>query len=411
MAKPPHFVKASLLILCFGAFLNWMSYGLVYPIFAVSIFHPHSLFLGLASDAARGFWLGILLAACPLAQFFSSPTIGELSDRKGRKPVLQITTLIIALGALLSAFGIWQTSLFFLIIGRIVTGIGAGNIAVISSAVADMSSPGKKAKNFALIAMANGIGFAVGPFLGGKLSVYGFEVPFIFALCATLLNFIFIYSFFSETLIEKKHSCTRVVSRLHHIWKTTFADKFRVIFLAFFVFCFGWSFYWEFIPVTWIKSYGLDVAQVGNFYALGSAVYVISSGALIRPIVNKFKALSILFIALAALGLFLLLLFHARIEWYWVNIAVQQFLVALIFPVGTAIVSDLTIKSQQGETLGVFLSLQSFAFAVTPFMGGFLLNLSYDSPYLIGGVSMFIACLILLVGYKKKLFGNYTRST
>jgi MFS family permease len=79
-------------------------------------------------------------------------------------------------------------------------------------------------------------------------------------------------------------------------------------------------------------------------------------------------------------------------------------LIALIFPVGTAIVSDLTAKNQQGETLGVFLSMQSFAFAATPFLGGALLNLSYDSPYLIGGASMFVACFILLVGYKKKLF-------
>lgn len=159
--------------------------------------------------------------------------------------------------------------------------------------------------------------------------------------------------------------------------------------------------------MTWIKSYGLDVSQIGNFYAFGSIVYVLSSGLLIRPIVNKFKALPVLFIALASLGLFLLLLFKAKIEWYWFSIGIQQFLIALIFPIGTAIVSNLTSKNEQGETLGVFQSLQAFAFAATPFLGGALLDLSYSSPFLIGGVSMFVACLILLLGYKKKLFSKF----
>jgi len=380
-----------------------MSYGLIYPIFAASIFYQHSIFLDISSEVLRGFWLGVLLAACPLAQFFSSPAIGEISDRRGRKPVLQITTLTIAIGAVLCVFGILGKSLFLMILGRVVTGIGAGNIAVINSAAADMSSSLAKAKNFALIAMSNGIGFAIGPFLGGKLAVYGFEIPFIFSVVATIANFVLISFFFSETLLKKKYGDTKLGSRFHHLWRTSLAPKFRIIFPAFFLFCFGWSFYWEFIPVTWIKNYGLDVAQIGNFYAFGSVIYVLSSGLLIRPIINKFKGLLILFISVTILGLFLLILYNASIELYWLNIAVQQFLVALIFPVATAIVSDLATKNQQGETLGVFQSLQAFAFAITPFMGGALLDLSYDSPYIIGAISMFLSCLILLFGYKKRL--------
>lgn len=372
----------------------------MYPIFAASIFHPHSIFLGVSSNVIRGFWLGVLLSACPIAQFCSSPWIGELSDRKGRKPVMQITTMIIALGALFSAFGVWLGSLFLLILGRIVTGIGAGNMAVINSSVADMSLAHAKTKNFALITMANGLGFAVGPFLGGKLSAYGFEMPFLFALFATVLCFILICFFYSETLV-KKVKRSNFFPRFKHLWKTLLDQKFRIIFPAFFLFCFGWSFYWEFIPVTWIKNYGLDISQIGNFYAFGSIIYVLSSGVLIRPIVNRFKSFPVLFIALAALGIFLLLLYHASIGMYWFNIGIQQFLIALIFPVGTAIVSNLTSKNQQGETLGIFMSLQSFAFAATPFMGGSLLSLSYDSPYIIGGISMFLSCLVLFIGFIK----------
>jgi DHA1 family tetracycline resistance protein-like MFS transporter len=398
--------KISFFVLCFGAFLNWMSYGLVYPIFAMSIYHHDPVFLDLPLNTLQGFWLGILLAACPLAQFFSAPSIGAFSDRKGRKPVLQITTLLIAIGALLSAIGIWERSYFTLIFGRLVTGVGAGDVGVINASVADFSPPSVKAKNFALIAMANGIGFSVGPFLGGKLAAFGFHVPFLFALAMTIANFGLISFFFSETIVRKKKDHSSLLSRFHNLWKTTVSPRFRIIFLAFFAFCFGWSFYWEFIPVTWIKNYGLYVSQIGNFYAFGSLIYVLSNGILIRPILNRFKSLPILFFALAFLGSLLFLLLHAKVDWYWPDIAMQQFLIALIFPVGIAIVSDLTPASRQGEILGAFQSLQAFAFAATPLLGGPLLNLSYNTPLLIGSISMFLACLILFIGYRKRMFSR-----
>ncbi len=393
-----------LLVLGLAAFLNWMNYGLVYPIFATSIFHENAIFLGDSSNVVRGFWLGVVLAACPIAQFLSSSPLGQFSDRTGRKPLMQGTTLLIFIGALISAFGVYAISLSFLILGRIVTGIGAGNVGVINSAVADFSSKSQKTKNYGLIAMANGIGFAIGPFVGGKLSVYGYEIPFILAALFTLLNFFLITFFLPETLKEKETGHKTIAVRLRHLWGAVIDDKFRVIFSAFFVFCFGWSFYWEFIPVTWIKNYNQDASGIGNFYAFGSLIYIISSGLLIRPIVKKFKALPILFFALIALGLFLSFLIHARLEAYWPNIVIQQFLIALIFPVGTTVVSNLASPSSQGETLGVFQALQAFAFAITPFLGGVLLHFTYFIPLMLGGASMFLACLILLAGYKKAVF-------
>jgi DHA1 family tetracycline resistance protein-like MFS transporter len=90
-----------------------MSFGLVYPLFAVSIFQQDSIFLPLAPTALRGFWLGVLLAASPLAQFFSSPAVGVFSDRMGRKPILQITFLLILLGYLIAALGVWKIRIFY----------------------------------------------------------------------------------------------------------------------------------------------------------------------------------------------------------------------------------------------------------------------------------------------------------
>jgi len=136
--------------------------------------------------------------------------------------------------------------------------------------------------------------------------------------------------------------------------------------------------------------------MIGNFYAYGSFIYVLSSGLLIQPILKKFNGISILFWALFLLSCVLLLLLpQVRIETYWISIAAQQFLIALIFPVGTALVSNFVGKGRQGKILGTFQSLQSLAFAITPFFGGVLLDLNYNIPIILGGGAMFLACLVL----------------
>ncbi|MES2122433.1 MAG: MFS transporter [Chlamydiota bacterium] len=398
-ASPSH-PKISFLILCSTAFIVWISYGIVYPLFAAAIFQKEALFFSLFTSM-QGFWLGVLISASPLAQFFSAPLIGLLSDRMGRKPMLQITTAMIMAGYFISALGFGKQSFFLLILGRVVTGIGAGNIAVINSAVADLSAPTAKAKNFGLIAMTNGLGFAVGPLIGGKLAFLGFDFPFIIAGIFTLINLIFIIFLLDETHLKKTGS-THTSLRLYQHVKVTFFQKNRHFFLAFFLFCFGWSFYWEFIPVTWIREYSLGVSQIGDFYAYGSLFYVLSSGLLIRPVIKRLSAFKILFFAWAALGIFLLLLVGAWIGLYWIFIPIQQFLIALIFPVGTAVVSNLVSEHQQGETLGAFQSLQAFAFAVTPCLGGILLDFMHNTPLIVSALAMLLSSWIFYRGHKSR---------
>ncbi len=400
-----HQTKVSFILLCYTAFLDWMSYGLVYPIFAAMIFEPDQHLFAFGSSISKGMWLGILVSASPLAQFFSSPFVGRFSDRLGRKPILQGSSLTMALGYLLSACGVWQRNLCFLILGRVITGIGASNISIINSAMSDISHPSEKSKRYALLAMYSGLGFSVGPLLGGKLSLWGFEIPFIGAGLFTLFNLILITFLFTETRPGSKNKLAHQPPGFHSFLNQDFLSKFRVLFPAFFVFCLGWGFFWEFIPVTWILEQGLNVAGIGHFYAYGSAFYVLSSGLLIRPIVKKFPPLPILFFSLLALGgVFFILLMYTWVGMYWICIPIQQFLIALVFPVGTAIVSNLTAEHKQGEMLGAFQSLQSFAFAVIPFLGGMLLNLNVNAPLIVGCIAMVLASLILLGGHGKKLF-------
>lgn len=395
-----------LFILLLTVFLDWMSIGLVYPMFSSMIFHEGSEFFSAeASNVVRGTWLGVLLAAGPLAQFLSSPIVGTLSDQKGRKPLLTYGLLIMIGGYALCTMGVWAESLLFLLIGRLIVGVGTGNAAVVYAGIADLSKTEEKAKNFGLASMAGGLGFTVGPFFGGTLSRWGFATPFLFAIVFSLINVLLIIFWLGETHHIRKQVKLSLTLGLKNLKKAFQVPNLRALFLSFFFFCVAWSFYWEFIPVTWIQEYGLNPAQVGNFYAYGAAFYALSAGLLIRPILGKFKPLPIMFIALALLGFIIFpLLLHTNVGVFWLYIPIQQFLTALVFPTGATIVSNSVDENSQGEIMGILQSVDSFAFASSPLLAGIFVGFSTHTPVIIAGTFMFLASLVLLGSYRKKLF-------
>jgi DHA1 family tetracycline resistance protein-like MFS transporter len=395
-----------LFILLLTIFLDWMSIGLVYPMFSSMIFHPGAHFFPIeTSDVVRGTWLGILLAAGPLAQFFSSPIVGALSDQKGRKPLLIKTLLIIIVGYLLCALGVFSESLLLLLVGRVIVGVGTGNAAVVFAAIADISRPEEKAKQFGLAGMASGIGFTVGPFLGGALSSWSFATPFLFSIVFSLINLTLLIFWFAETHHVRRNVQLSLSLGLKNIKKAFQIPALRALFLTFFFFCAGWSFYWEFIPVTWIQEYHLNPSQVGNFYAYGAAFYAVSSGLLIRPIVSRFKPLPVLFIALILLIVAIVpLLFFSNVALFWWYIPIQQFLASLVFPTGTTIISNSVGEDSQGEIMGILQSVDSFAFASSPLIAGAFVGLSFQAPIVVSGAFMLLACLVLLCSYRRKLF-------
>ncbi len=406
MLRKPAGNRFSFFILLLTNFLDWMSIGLVYPMFSSLIFHQGAYFFPIeTSDVVRGTWLGILLASGPLAQFLSAPIVGALSDQNGRKPLLKNTLLIIIAGYLLCAFGVWAESLLLLLVGRLIVGVGTGNAAVVYAAIADISKPEEKAKHFGLASMSSGVGFTLGPFLGGTLSSWGFATPFLFSSVFSLINLILLIFWFAETHHVKRKVALGLMLGLKNLSKAFRIPTLRVLFLCFFFFCVGWSFYWEFIPVTCIQEYHLTPSQVGDFYAYGAAFYAVSSGLLIRPIVSRFKPLPVLFVALILLALSIFpLLFHSNVDVFWGYIPIQQFLIALIFPTGTTIISNSVKEDSQGEIMGVLQSVDSFAFASSPLFAGAFVGLSAQVPIIASGAFMLLASLILLSSYRKNLF-------
>lgn len=390
----------SLSIVFLIAFIDWMGVGLVYPMFSSMFFHGEaSLLLPESSDMVKGFWLGLLLAMMPLAQFMSSPILGAISDQKGRKPVLVATLIMTLLGYLLSVAAIGSKGLFLLLAGRLIIGIASGNAAVANSVLADLSLPDEKAKYYGLLHMSVGIGFTIGPFLGGKLSEISFLTPFLFAAALTFINLLLLIFLFSETHRKKSKHFVFSLNGLEQILRF---KNLRYLLLAVFIFRFGWAFYWEFIPVTWLEEYHFSPSQIGNLYAYSAGFYALSCGLLIRPIVSWLKPLYILFIALILTGCCILFSLCLQPEWIYAYLPFQQYLTAFLFPTTTTIISNWVSEENQGEAMGMYQSIESLAFGLSPLLSGCLIGLNHKMPIVVGGVFMLISALILRISCFKE---------
>lgn len=397
--------KLSLFILLFVAFIDWMGIGLVYPMFSSMLFSRDiQLLAPEASDAVRGFWLGILLALMPIAQFFSSPILGTLSDQKGRRPLLKIALIFGVAGYVVAMAAVWMESLILLLLSRVILGISAGSGAVVSAALADLSQSEEKAKNFALLSMAAGMGFTIGPFIGGQLSESSYAMPFLFSGVLTFLNFLLLIYFLKESHFNRRAVPLSMSQGLSNLKKAFTLPSLRVIFLSVFCFSFGWTYFWEFIPVTWIEAYAFSAADIGKVFAYAAAMYALSCGLLIRPIVKRVRPQFVLFYALIALGFYIfVLLAHPHQNYLWGYLPLQQFLIALLFPTASAMISNCVQDDAQGEMMGVLHSVQSGAFALSPLLSGAFVGLNTDMPIIVGGSAMLLAAGVLFTGISKEL--------
>lgn len=402
--------SVALLLVSLVGFIDVMGVGLVYPMFASMLYQGDCHILPeQVSDSMRGVCLGILLAMMPLTQFFSAPILGALSDIKGRKRIILPSLLASIFGYSLAMLAVNIESFFLLLLSRVFVGISAGSAAVVSASVADLSSNEDKAKNFGLFNMACGLGFTAGPFIGGVLSgvvIYGlsgYSLPFAVAGTVTLINWILVLAFYDDIYTPKVANSLNLSLGVRNIVKGFKIPGLKTLLFCVFSACVGWSFYWEFAPVTWIATYQFSTAEIGNFYAYGAFVYALSCGVLIRPIVNRFSNQMVLVFALLLCGLSIgSMWFYTSQIWLWVCIPIQQFAIALFWPTSAALVSNSVGEDMQGEIMGIFQSVDSLAFALSPLVAGSLLGISHLMPIYVGMLCMFIAASTLTAYVQEK---------
>jgi DHA1 family tetracycline resistance protein-like MFS transporter len=175
--------QAALVFIFITVLLDMLALGMIIPVL------PQLVVGFLGGDTARGAEIyGIFGTVWALMQFLFSPVLGALSDRFGRRPVILLSNLGMGLDYIVMA---WAPSLGWLFLGRIISGITASSISTAYAYIADVTPPEKRAGSFGVLGAAFGVGFVLGPAIGGLLGEYGPRLPFWFAAAFSLANFLY----------------------------------------------------------------------------------------------------------------------------------------------------------------------------------------------------------------------------
>ncbi|GAB3222457.1 tetracycline resistance MFS efflux pump [Hymenobacter seoulensis] len=391
--------KAALGFIFLTLLLDVIGIGIIVPVIPALIRH---LTGGTISDAARvGGWLVFAFA---VMQFLFSPVMGNLSDRFGRRPVLLLSLLGFGLDYILVAFA---PNIGWLFAGRLIAGVMGASFTTASAYIADISAPEERAQNFGMIGAAFGLGFIIGPALGGVLGKFGHQVPFLAAAAITLLNVVYGYFVLPESLpVEKRRpfdwkrasplGSLKMLRRYPVI--TGLVASMLLIYVAAHATQSTWSYYV-------IEKFKWDEAWIG--YSLGALGLLVAlvQGILIRRINPLLGPKRSVFLGMTLYAVGFLLFAFASKGWMMFVFLVPYCLGGIAGPALQGIISGQVPPTEQGELQGALTSLMSVTSIIGPPL---MTNLfSYytspgapiyfpGAPFILGAVLILVSLLLLV---------------
>ena len=378
--------------------------GLIIPVIPKLI---SELIHGDISEAAK--YGGWLIFAYSLTQFVFSPVIGNLSDKFGRRPIILISLFGFSIDYLFLAFA---PSITWLFVGRIIAGITGASITTAAAYIADMSTPENRAKNFGLIGAAFGLGFIIGPLIGGFLGQYGARVPFYAAAILCMINFLYGYFILPESLsIENRREFNwkkaNPIGAILNLKKyPTLIGLIAAIFITYtasHAVQSNWT-YFTIYKFSWSeKMVGISLGVVG---LLVGAV----QGGLVRitnPILGNKKSI-IIGMSLYCVGMFLFA--TATQSWMMFVFLVPYCLGGISGPALQAVISEQVGASEQGEIQGTLTSIMSASSIIgPPLMSSIFYYFTHKNapfqfagaPFVLGGLLNLIALFIAIKSLRK----------
>ncbi len=358
------------------------------------------------STGAQYLIAGLVTALFGLMQFIASPILGELSDVYGRKKLLTLGVAVLAASQMLFGFGIGVASLTILLVSRAVAGLAGANFSIAQAAIADVSKPEDRAKNFGLIGAAFGLGFILGPVLGGWIvhATGSAASPFWFAGILGLFNVVFISLFLPET----HHN--RSAAAHFHIFKgiqnivVAFRDKqANALYFASFLYMSGFAFFTTFSGILSVQKFGFTSAMLGTYFGAVGVWIVITQVFILRTLTKKYSERTILRTTLLILASSIAIYpFLPTVVWLYLLIpflAVPQGL--SIANIG-ALISKSVSPEKQGAALGINGSLIALSQGIIPIIAGIGSGLvGLQAPFVVGGFCVLFAWSILFF-FKRK---------
>lgn len=356
--------------------------------------------------ATYGGWLGFAYA---FTQFIFSPIVGNLSDQYGRRPILLISLLGFALDYLLLAVA---PSIGWLFAGRIIAGLTGASISTASAYIADVSTDETRTKNFGLIGAAFGLGFIIGPVLGGLLGHYGARIPFYVASVLCLLNFLYGYFILPESLDKNKRRPfdwrqANPIGSLKFLAKHPKISSLVIALILVYIGLQAVQSNWHFFTMyqfNWSERLvGLSLGVLGLLLGL-------VQGVLIRWTAPKLGEQKSIYFGLIFYALGLLLFSFASEGWMMLVFLIPYSLGGICGPSLQSMISKSISSNQQGELQGALTSLVSATSIIgPPIMTHLFYYFTHDeapfkfsgAPFLLASVLMIISAIIIYYTSKK----------
>jgi DHA1 family tetracycline resistance protein-like MFS transporter len=360
--------RSPLLVIFITVFIDLVGFGIVIPVLP---YYAEGTKFG-----ATPTQVGLLFASYSVMQLVFSPVLGRLSDKYGRRPILLLSLLGTAIGFLVLGFA---TTLWMLFVGRIIDGISGGNISTAQAYIADVTTKENRAKGMGLIGAAFGLGFVFGPAIGGILSRWGINVPFLFAGGLAFLNVILLYFTLPET-VTPDHPA-RASAASGRGWRQLIAalrePRLGYVLAIYFLGIVAFSIMTATFSLFMMFRLGYDAFHNGGVFAFVGIISAFVQGGLIGKLVKRFGepllviigallfSLSLVAIPFVtpASGLAALLALGAAT-------AIGQ---ALSAPSLSSLASKTASAGEQGGVLGVMQSVASLARAVGPSLAAVLI--------------------------------------
>jgi len=407
--------KPSLLVVFLTVFIDLIGFGIVVPL--VPIYSRHY--------GAGGFVIGAIIASFSAMQFLFAPVLGRWSDHIGRRPVMLVSTAGAALSYVLFAIGSGfenhAAALWALLISRVFAGICGANITVAQAYIADITPPEHRSKRMALIGVAFGLGFILGPAISGlALKFFGVTGPGWAAAALCAANFLLAFSILAESLQPASgHASNR--PRLQQWGHTLAQPKIGMLILIFFLATFAFSCFETTLPLLVNDNFNLGITvdetkpamTVVSVFVFCGVIAVFIQGGVIGRLVKLFGEPKLIALSLVLTGVSLALLPFIRGEgqlkwlavlrladWPWIKMLLTLALLAIGSSLTRApvfgLLSNLTPANEQGATIGVAQSAGALARILGPLFAATLYLRIPMLPYLTcGAISIFAGVLAI----------------
>ena len=389
----------SLLFIFITIFIDITGLGIIIPVIPALI---TDLIDGSISEAAK--YSGWLMFSYATLQFLFAPILGGLSDQYGRRSIILLSLLGFGINYMVMAIAPTITWLF---IGRIFQGIMGASLTTASAYIADISTPEEKAQNFGLIGAAFGLGFILGPVIGGFLGQYGTKIPFIAAAIFTLINVIYGYLILPESLPlqnRRKFDIKRAnpVGTLLSLKKYPIISGLLICIVLFNISQHATQSTWTFFT---IEQFNWNEKWVGYSLGFVGLMAAIVQGGLIRIIIPKIGNIKSVYFGMIFYIIGLTLFAFANKSWMIFAIVIPFSLGGITGPALQGIMTNNISDDEQGEFQGGITSLVSLTAIIGPLL---MTNLfSYytsdqssiyfpGAPFLLAAILSFIGLLIAI---------------